>query len=205
MKHVRLTRQQSKDATRERLLEAAHTLFLQKGVGAATIEQITADAGYTRGAFYSNFEGKEAVLLELLMRNTKQMTLEANDIASVGGDSQHMRMAILNYYRKLFYQNDAFILWAEARILAFRDEKFRADFNLLIKDGLAHIVGILNNFADRADVTLPAPAPYIAFGLAALFEGVQANKISNPEHITDEMVEDVMVHFLSSALFGLQS
>jgi AcrR family transcriptional regulator len=205
MKHVRLTRQQSKDATRERLLASAHALFLQNGIAGATIEQITADAGYTRGAFYSNFDSKEAVLLELLLRNTKEMTLEASDIASIKGDSQLMRMAILNYYQKLFYKNDAFILWAEARILAFRDEKFRADFNLLIKDALAYIVDILNKFADGAEVTLPAPAPYIAFGLAALFEGIQANKISNPQHITDDMVEAVMAHFLSSALFNRQS
>jgi AcrR family transcriptional regulator len=205
MKHIRLTRQQSKDATRERLLEAAHVLFLEKGISGATIEQITADAGYTRGAFYSNFDGKEAVLLELLMRNTKQITLEASDIAKVGGDPLHMRMAIINYYRKLFYQNDAFILWAEARILAFRDKKFREDFNKLIKDALVHIVEILNKFTERANVRLAVPTAYIAFGLASLFEGIQANKISSPEHITDEMVEGVMAYFLSSALFGQQS
>lgn len=198
----RMTRQQSKDETRERLLEAARKLFLQKGLAGATIEEITSEAGYTRGAFYSNFEGKESVLLELLLRNTRQMTIGAAQIASSGTTSMEMRTALLKYYRTLFYQNDAFILWAEARILAFRDEQFRAAFNELIKDALSHIVDILNKFAEATGLKLEVPPSYIAFGLAALFEGIQANKISNPQHISDEMVETVMAYFLSSALLG---
>jgi AcrR family transcriptional regulator len=201
----RMTRQQSKDVTRERILEASRALFLQKGVAGATIEQITAEAGYTRGAFYSNFEGKESVLLELLRRNTESVTLGAANIAASGGTPTEMRAALLEYYRTLFYQGDAFILWAEARILAFRDESFRTHFNGLLKDALTHIVNILKQFAGGANIQLAVRPSYIAFGLAALFEGIQANRISNPEHISDEMVEAVMAYFLSSALLGKPS
>lgn len=93
----RMTRQQSKDETRERLLEAARKLFLQKGLAGATIEEITAAAGYARGAFYSNFEGKESALLELLLRNTRQMTMGAVQIASSGTTPMDMRTPLLKY------------------------------------------------------------------------------------------------------------
>lgn len=53
MKPIRLTREQSKDLTRERLLSAAHAIFTKKGYVAASVEDIASAAGYTRGAFCS--------------------------------------------------------------------------------------------------------------------------------------------------------
>jgi AcrR family transcriptional regulator len=55
MKRQRLTREQSKDQTRLRLLDAAQAIFMKKGFVATSVEDIAEAAGYTRGAFYSNF------------------------------------------------------------------------------------------------------------------------------------------------------
>ena len=57
----RLTREESKDVTRMRLVEAAERLFIRKGFDEASVEDISETAGYSRGAFYSNFENKEQV------------------------------------------------------------------------------------------------------------------------------------------------
>ena len=47
--------------TRERLLAAAAQVIDRYGFRAASIDLITAEAGYSKGALYSNFESKEAV------------------------------------------------------------------------------------------------------------------------------------------------
>lgn len=49
------------DATRKRLLAAAERLFARDGFEAARLEDIAAQAGYSRGAFYANFEDKEDI------------------------------------------------------------------------------------------------------------------------------------------------
>ncbi|WP_207850240.1 helix-turn-helix domain-containing protein, partial [Pseudomonas sp. 21_B] len=72
MKPIRLTREQSKDLTRERLLSAAHAIFTKKGYVAASVEDIASAAGYTRGAFYSNFRSKAELLIELLKRDHEE-------------------------------------------------------------------------------------------------------------------------------------
>ncbi|MBO0923481.1 TetR/AcrR family transcriptional regulator [Cellulomonas sp. zg-ZUI199] len=54
--------------TRERLLDAAFDLFADEGVDATSIEAVCERAGFTRGAFYSNFESKYALLLALAAR-----------------------------------------------------------------------------------------------------------------------------------------
>lgn len=57
-----------REATRERVLDAARNEFAERGVFGATVEDICARAGFTRGAFYSNFTDKDDVLLALIAR-----------------------------------------------------------------------------------------------------------------------------------------
>lgn len=52
--------------TRQRLLEAAAVIFADKGIAAASIEDICGEAGFSRGAFYSNFGAKDELVIELL-------------------------------------------------------------------------------------------------------------------------------------------
>src|SRR5215471_13328731 len=64
----RLTRLESKEVTRMRLIEAAERLFMRQGFDEASVEEISETAGYSRGAFYSNFENKEQVFLAVIDR-----------------------------------------------------------------------------------------------------------------------------------------
>src|SRR3984957_15802824 len=61
------SRQQARtDATRRKLLAAAEKIFARSGYEAARLEDIATMAGYTRGAFYANFESKEDIFFALL-------------------------------------------------------------------------------------------------------------------------------------------
>src|ERR1700734_1182973 len=62
----RLSRQESRLETRTRLLESAAQLFARGGYEGASVDLIAESAGYSKGAFYSNFESKEVIFLELL-------------------------------------------------------------------------------------------------------------------------------------------
>jgi AcrR family transcriptional regulator len=62
----RLTRAERQAQTRQELLDAAARVFVRRGFQGSSVEEISAEAGYTRGAFYSNFRSKNEVLVELL-------------------------------------------------------------------------------------------------------------------------------------------
>jgi AcrR family transcriptional regulator len=62
----RLTRAEKQAQTRQALLDAAREVFVRRGFGAASVEAISAEAGFSRGAFYSNFDSKEELFVELL-------------------------------------------------------------------------------------------------------------------------------------------
>src|SRR5215472_3777713 len=63
-----LRRQERTEITRARLIQSAEKIFARDGFEAAKLEEIAADAGYTRGAFYANFDTKEDLFLALLER-----------------------------------------------------------------------------------------------------------------------------------------
>ena len=65
---VRPTRQE----TREQLFEAAAEVFAEQGIGAASVEAISSAAGLTRGAFYSNFGGKDDLIAAMLADHVAQ-------------------------------------------------------------------------------------------------------------------------------------
>jgi AcrR family transcriptional regulator len=58
---MRLSRAESRERTRARIIEAATRLFLRDGFRATALEQVADEAGFTIGAVYSNFEGKTAI------------------------------------------------------------------------------------------------------------------------------------------------
>ena len=60
------TRAERQRQTRAKLLDAAAALFVERGLQGASVEAIAERAGFTRGAFYSNFSTKEEVFTELL-------------------------------------------------------------------------------------------------------------------------------------------
>lgn len=62
------SRTRAQAQTKEALLDAARKLVAERGFGGASIGEIVAEAGFTKGAFYSNFASREAMLLELLLR-----------------------------------------------------------------------------------------------------------------------------------------
>ena len=62
----------TRDDTCEKLFEAAARVFEEQGIGGASIEAIAAAAGFTRGAFYSNFNSKDELIIAMLEDHVEQ-------------------------------------------------------------------------------------------------------------------------------------
>ncbi len=62
----RLTRSESQARTRQLLVETARAMFLRDGYAATSLEKVAEEAGFSKGAVYSNFDGKDDLCLEVL-------------------------------------------------------------------------------------------------------------------------------------------
>lgn len=146
--------------TRSRLLDAAFDIFAEHGVHAASVEMITEAAGFTRGAFYSNFSSKEELFFALMERE-KTMRIEqliagvaqylapkVEDGATLGDD-----VVIEIVTKVLELQSDDRRWWlvqSEFLLLAMRDQTIAADF-LHYQDGFfAELTEIVVDALDTA-------------------------------------------------------
>src|SRR3954451_18500431 len=62
----------TRDDTRDKLFEAAARVFEEQGIGGASIETLAAAAGFSRGAFYSNFTSKDELIIAMLENHVER-------------------------------------------------------------------------------------------------------------------------------------
>ncbi|WP_285117362.1 TetR/AcrR family transcriptional regulator [Leifsonia sp. fls2-241-R2A-40a] len=125
--------------TRARLLDAAFDVFAEHGVRAASVETIAEAAGFTRGAFYSNFSSKEELFFALMERE-KTMRLEQLNsgvaqflapLVSDGVPDLGDQDVLQTITRILELQTDDRRWWlvqAEFQLMALRDHSIAADY-----------------------------------------------------------------------------
>lgn len=86
----RLTREESRALTRAKLLESARIVIAREGFESATIDRIAEQAGFSKGAFYSNFSNKEEIVLELLETHSAKDVAEIKALLGESLEPLHM-------------------------------------------------------------------------------------------------------------------
>lgn len=202
MKHTRLTREQSREQTRERLLDAAQATFIRKGFIGASVEDIALAAGYTRGAFYSNFSGKADLFVELLRRDHEKMQAGLREIIDAPGSREEIEARAIAYYSRLPQRDEAFVLWVEAKLLATRDADFRQRFNAFMQEKRDELRAYIEEFSARVGTPPPMDPALLVVGLVALCDGAQLLAAADPQRITAPLVEQMLAGFFSRVVFG---
>ncbi|MEU9113882.1 TetR/AcrR family transcriptional regulator [Streptomyces sp. NPDC048483] len=195
----RLTREESRQQTRDRLLAAAAELFTERGVNGTSVEQIAERAGYSRGAFYGNFEDKNALVAELLQHRTRRELEEVRavteDAASFADALDKLRVWNRDRARHL---PEWLALRMELVLHALRNEELRpllAERELLARN--AHAGGLEQAFAARG-VTSPADPAFLALIVHALEDGLLIQRLLAPEGIPGDVVVDAFDLLLQS-------
>lgn len=162
--------------TRERLMDAAVEAFARHGVGGASVEAICELAGFTRGAFYSNFDSKvelcEAVLERLGRQNLEVVSEALDRIETVDADSVEavVRQVLGMYMASGGADPTSTVAAIELRLQASRDEALRPVYlnvNRRITDGMA---AVLTAASARHHMELDVPAVQLCSMMHAMFE-----------------------------------
>lgn len=140
----RLTRIESQEQTRTRLIEAACHQVAMQGLSAASVRDIAEAAGYSLGAFYSNFESKEALMLEVMRH---RMALEANRLGSVfdeAGKDGPAAMAGLEHWASAFIPDkERAMLAVELELYAQRNRAFGREYEAVLANEMTNFVGLV--------------------------------------------------------------
>lgn len=186
-------------ATRERLMDAAVELFAERGVLAASVEEICERAGFTRGAFYSNFESKDELCLDVLRRKGHQhLTALERVIASMPDASSGVsRTQVITEAVRLFLQAQPkeraeLIAMMELRLHALRTPELRAGWLDVHASICASVAGQLQVALDRVGGRIGLPMPQVIELLGAVYENTVSLSLLNGEDVPAGLTEQLI-------------
>lgn len=156
----------SRENTRARLLEAAALVFAEVGLEGATVEAVCERAGFTRGAFYSNFESKDELFLALAGSVAETRLNAVRERVSVlAADGAFADCDPVSLVRQVMDSSGddrlGVMLHSEIRIRALRDPAAGAAFLAKEDEMIASIAEIIRGIIDSGAISLrmePEPA-----------------------------------------------
>jgi AcrR family transcriptional regulator len=171
---VRLTRAQQQAVTRERLLAAAERVIDRHGFGGASIDLISAAAGYSKGAIYSNFESKEAIFLELLRLYMERDMADLERIVRL--DPDEVPAAVTAWLATMDADRDCPLLATELQLQARRSPAFGERYYALQDQQTRTLASILERYFETASAPLPMDPVDLAASLNALAHGLSLQR-----------------------------
>ena len=127
-RRTRAARAEGRDG-RAALLEAAMEVFAERGYRDASVDEIAARAGYSKGAIYFHFSGKEDLFFALLEERVDRPLYAALELLATGPPEHDMSVEASRRFAELFReQRELLLLDQEYRSLAVRDSRLAARY-----------------------------------------------------------------------------
>ncbi|MDN4999468.1 TetR/AcrR family transcriptional regulator [Bradyrhizobium sp. GCM10027634] len=172
----------TRDDTRDKLFEAAARVFEQDGIGGASIEAIAAEAGFTRGAFYSNFRSKDELIFAMLEDHVERSIRRNMEILAEHRNLDDFIAAVKTTDRG---QQDPLtrspLLHIEMILFVARAEKRRPELAKRLRARRKLIADIVEaTLKDKANGERLNP-PWMASVVLALEDGFRLHRLIDPE------------------------
>jgi len=198
---VRPTRAQ----TRERLLGAARELIAEYGYGGASVEAICEHAGFTRGAFYSNFDSKDELVCALYDEHYARVRAQvAAALAEVATTPTGLDDAVRRVFDAVRVspadRRQWALLDAEFTLHALRNDTSRARWVALQRRFRQELAALIDAGWTRLGLRLSLSGTDLARFVLAVHAGMTAQRLLDPDDESDERLECV---FVSAAMQGL--
>jgi AcrR family transcriptional regulator len=184
----RRTRKQRQAETRRRLLDAAERVFLRRGLQGSSVEEIAAEAGYTRGAFYSNFKSKDELFVELMHARVydRYARMAEQTQEQPGTPRERLRWGIERMREMYGEEQGEWLsrLWFELLTQATRDDDFRKLAATFWTGNRALLTEQTKAVIKEVGREPPLPAEQIASAMIALDIGLLVQHLVDPDAVS---------------------
>jgi AcrR family transcriptional regulator len=198
----RSRREDRKEETRAELIAAAAKVFAQRGLHGATLQDIAKAAGWSTGAIYWHFKGKDDLMLAVFEEYATTRVREWEDIhAQAEGEfPQRARAYADQWMERLGRDPEFMVLTLEFLVHAWRHPPLREAFADRAAAGRLALARILEQSAEEEGLVLPMPADETAAVLRELGSGLGLAKLADPDGIPDRLFGDFVERFFQLVL-----
>lgn len=180
----RWTPERRRQQTRDVLVDAASQVFAERGFEGASLEEIAERAGFSRGAIYKNFGGKDELFLAVNQRHNERAVArfaELTDELGGGWDVGSIPDLAAEWRRMFFRESELYILGAEFNLYVLRHPELRPKVVEHVQRNVVMIADFMGEMATRAGVELPYPPELLARMLLSASDGFQQTMRLDPE------------------------
>jgi AcrR family transcriptional regulator len=171
----------TRDETCDKLFEAAARMFEEQGIGGASIEAIAAAAGFTRGAFYSNFKSKDELIIAMLEDHVDRSIRRNLDLLAQHNNIDDFLDALKNMDRsKQDPLGRAPLLHMEMILFVARAEKRRPELAKRLRARRKLVADIVETASRNNGQRALNPA-WTGAILLALEDGFRLHRLIDPE------------------------
>jgi AcrR family transcriptional regulator len=190
-----LTAERRRAMTRQHLLEAAAIVFARDGFYGATLDDIAATAGFTKGAVYSNFKSKDDLFLALLDDRIERQFAITSEILDAGShDSSEQQPRVRELLRGgAFFPDDSWsTLYLEFVIYSRRNPEAAAKLAASMQRTREWVTNMVETEYAAVGAVPKYPAAHLAEISLALFEGLGHHRMVDATSVTDETLDTVL-------------
>jgi AcrR family transcriptional regulator len=188
----RLTRQESQARTRALLLDVATTEFLAHGYTGTSLEKIAELAGFSKGAVYGNFAGKEELCLAVLQNHFFSLLQKFVGEFAAGGDTIEDRLVVLEQWLETLLADDDWqVLAVEFAVHARRNPKIMqqvADQERMMRMA---ITAMLTQQIQQLGVQPVLPPEQLGIVLVSVVGGIAVQRLIDPS-IPTSLISDAV-------------
>ncbi|GAA1582627.1 TetR/AcrR family transcriptional regulator [Kribbella sancticallisti] len=177
--------------TRERLVKAAAEVVAERGFHAASVDQIAERAGLSIGALYSNFAGKDDLLLAVFDNHVhwfeKQVTARL--------DEPDLGDTVMRWLTLTEESANQFLVFIEFWAYAVRKPNVRLQFAKRMEQMRSHVAAALEHRAEARASALPLPADLIALLGLAVGRGLALEQLADPDAVPNPAIAGLLTAF----------
>ena len=167
--------------TRSRLLAAAAEVFAERGFGRATVEEVCERAGYSRGAFYSNFDNLDALFFALAAQRSSVVVRQVGEVVAATPAGVSLGEVIDRVVTALPIDRESHLLNLELAAHALRHDEVAAtltDHRRQVRQALVPVLraGLVSRGAIVDDAQLDA----VARAVMAVQDGMFLQELLEP-------------------------
>src|SRR4051812_45622843 len=170
-----------REQTRRRLVAAAMDVFAERGFHRASVDDVARAAGFSIGALYSNFRGKDDLLLAIFDEHLAWLELVLDEAPPAGSELSDWAAAMDDWPRQ-------FRIFVEFWAYALRDEPLREELVERMREIRRSIAAAIQRTATKTGRELPLPPDQLAVVAIALVRGLAFERIADPGAVPDDLI-----------------
>lgn len=187
-----------REEVRRRLLAAAARVFADHGYANSRLEDVARAAGFTKGAVYSNFGGKQDLFAAVLSdRSDDEFDSAATDLERSADPEEAVAVIARRIARRIIEDTEHGRLGLEFAAHATRHEPTGAAVTRMRRAQREGVGALITELTERHGLRLTAAPGTVALALHCLTNGLSMEHLADPEAVDAQAVEDILITTLA--------